>query len=330
VFRFTRTGILYGVFKVAGRTRWKCLDTEDITLARQRLAKEIGLSARIDWRQAGSVTVRQLVDHYDGNPMGLADGTMKIRRNLLAVFKRTWMHGLGIKASLVKPFMLKGWLAERRQEQNLKTAGVNNYIRLLHGVFKLAVDLGAVAENPAMGLKLLREESPERLTPSWQQAQTIITTVKRQASKDSLTAMLLLGLGQGELGNLQGEHIDLERGKITVRRQKTQRIFSIPIYPHAKSFVERLKVEGRIDPGKPVFTCTNPREALSLACRRLGYPQFSPRSFRRCFITRCLELGIDARVVASWQGHRDATLILRVYGNHINNDHHQRMANLLI
>ena len=141
--------------------------------------------------------------------------------------------------------------------------------------------------------------------------------------------MLLLGLGQGELGNLLGEHIDLERGQITVRRQKTQRVFTIPIYPQARPFVDRLKAGGRIQPGNPVFTCTNPREALSLACRRLNFPQFSPRSFRRCFITRCLELGIDPRVVASWQGHRDATLILRVYGNHIHSDHHQRMANLL-
>jgi hypothetical protein len=34
----------------------------------------------------------------------------------------------------------------------------------------------------------------------------------------------LLGLGQAELRNLQGEHIDFERQQIMVRRQKTQRM----------------------------------------------------------------------------------------------------------
>jgi integrase len=47
------------------------------------------------------------------------------------------------------------------------------------------------------------------------------------------------------------------------------------------------------------------------------------------FIIRALEKGIDPRVVAAWQGHRDATLILRVYGAWVNQDHAQRMAALM-
>jgi integrase len=144
-----------------------------------------------------------------------------------------------------------------------------------------------------------------------------------------LSVMLLLGLGQAEVLNLYGEHFDFEKFKITVRRQKTQRVFSIPMYPQAKPLLERLKAEGRIVAGKPLFESISPREAIALACKRLGYPPFSPRSFRRAFIVRALEKGIDPRCVAAWQGHRDATLVLRVYGHLIQPRHNEEMAQRL-
>ncbi len=329
LYRFKRTGTLYAVFKVDGRTRWKCLETDDPILARERMAEEIKTASRLDWRQAATVTVRQLVKMYERNPMGLAKSTLKIRKQLLQVFERTWEFGLGIKASAVKPIMLKSWLAMRRQEQSLKASGLNNYIRMLHGLFQLAVELGAVVESPAEAVNLLKEESPERLTPTWEQALAIIGAAKRQNSKDVLSAMLFMGLGQAEIANLLGEHIDFTRGQITIRRQKTQKVFTIPMYPQVRPLLERLRAEGKIVSGKPLVEHAKPREALSLACRRLGYPQFSPRSFRRAFITRALEKGVDPRCVAAWQGHRDATLVLRVYGHIIQGKHAQEMADRL-
>jgi integrase len=206
---------------------------------------------------------------------------------------------------------------------------MNNYLRTLHGLFGLAVELGAVSENIALEIKLLREPNPDRLTPTWEQAQTIIEAVKRPRSKLALTAMLLLGIGQGELKNLRGEHFNLEQNTITIRRQKTQKVFTIPIFPQARSFVEKLRDDGRLEHGKNVFDMCNPREALVITCERLNLSLFTPRSFRRAFIIRALEKGIDPRVVAAWQGHRDATLILRVYGAWVNNDHAQRMASLM-
>jgi integrase len=222
--------------------------------------------------------------------------------------------------------MLKSWLAERKQQQELKAAGVNNYIRMLHGFFKIAVESEAIAESPVNGLELLKEESPERLTPTWEQAQAIVGAARKQSNKDVLMAMLLLGLGQAELANLNGEHFDFERGQILVRRQKTQKVFYIPMYPQARLFLERLKLEGRIVAGKPLFDRVKPRESLSFACKRLGFPSFSPRSFRRAFIVRALEKEIDPRCVAAWQGHRDATLVLKVYGHIIQPKHNQTMA----
>ena len=59
---------------------------------------------------------------------------------------------------------------------------------------------------------------------------------------------------------------------------------------------------------------TDPKKALSSACRDLKLPRFSTRSFRRMFISEALEAGIDPGIVAKTQGHRDGgVLILRTY-----------------
>jgi integrase len=324
-----KTGTIYAAFKSAGRTHWKSLGTDDVNHARELLAQEIKQEAKVDWKRSRTVSLHELIAHYETNPMSLAGSTFKIRMMLLKVFKQTWSFGLGVRVREVKPFMLRSWLADQRKDRNLKSAGMNNYLRMLHGLFGLAVELGAISENTAHEVQLMREENPERLTPTWEQAQAIIKAVRRPNSKMALSAMLLFGLGQGELKNLRGEHFNLAQKTISIRRQKTQKVFTIPIYPHAQQFVDQLRDNGRLTNGKQVFQVCSPREAITFACRRLNLPALSPRSFRRAFIIRALEKGIDPRVVAAWQGHRDATLILRVYGAWVNQDHAQRMAALM-
>jgi hypothetical protein len=47
------------------------------------------------------------------------------------------------------------------------------------------------------------------------------------------------------------------------------------------------------------------------------------------FITRAIERGVDVKVIAQWQGHRDGgKLILDTY-SHVNPVHSQRMAELM-
>ena len=40
-------------------------------------------------------------------------------------------------------------------------------------------------------------------------------------------------------------------------------------------------------------------------------------------------MGIEPRVVAKWQGHKDTTLIFKVYGKHIDAKYEQREAGKL-
>jgi len=71
------------------------------------------------------------------------------------------------------------------------------------------------------------------------------------------------------------------------------------------------------------------KKAIAAATRRLGLPHYSHRSFRRMFITRAIERGVDVKTIAEWQGHKDGgKLILDTY-SHVNRVHSRRMAQLM-
>jgi integrase len=335
LFRYQKSGVIYGVFKVQGQTVWRNLNTTDRDRARDLMAEEIRKSRKVNLKASHKIRLDELLRFYDTTLENFAPGTSENRRCLIKTFKNSWRHGMDMKVTDIKPLHLRTWLAQHRQR--LKSHTWNAYLRFLRAVFHLAVEAQVIAENPAIGLKLAKIDAAPRMTPTWDEFQAIVADIRKQKfnarskqSTELVEFMGLLGLGQAEVANLRGEHFDFERMQITIVRQKTRKPFVIPIYPQAVELVMRLKSEGRIEFGQPLFNARSPEVALHRASKRLNLPRYSPRALRRMFIIRALEKGIDPRVVAAWQGHRDATLVLRVYGSHINRDHHQRMAALLV
>jgi integrase len=172
------------------------------------------------------------------------------------------------------------------------------------------------------------------LTPTWEQFKAIIANVRAQVfnadaqdSADFLEFLGLAGLGQAEASSLTRAHVDLEAVRIITFRHKTSTGFAVPIFPQLRPLLQRL-CAGKANHEK-IFAIGNAKHALTNACKRLGFPPFSQRSLRRMFITRAIERGVDVKVIAQWQGHRDGgKLILDTY-SHVNPVHSQRMAELM-
>src|SRR5262249_26252687 len=168
----------------------------------------------------------------------------------------------------------------------------------------------------------------------WEQFKALVADVRAQVfnadAKDSANYLEFLGLagvGQAEAGSLTRADVDLDAGRIITYRHKTSTGFVIPIFPQLLPLIERL-CDGKNNRDK-IFKIANAKHALSNACKRLRFPAFSQRSLRRMFITRAIEHGVDVKVIAEWQGHRDGgKLILSTY-SHVRPVHSQRMAKLL-
>ena len=168
----------------------------------------------------------------------------------------------------------------------------------------------------------------------------LITVVSKSftadESADYIEFLGLAGLGQAEASSLTWGDVNMEASQITAFRHKTRTGFSIPIYPQLRPLIEkRLASATSANGGQPppptakVFSVENAKKALESACSRLGLKNYSSRALRRMFITLAIERGIDVKVIAQWQGHRDGgKLILDTY-SHVRPEHSEQMARLM-
>jgi integrase len=346
LFRYRKTGQIWSVQRQGCKVRWTNLKTTELEMARAKLLTW-------PWKQA-----QKVIDHYvkedqidepedPGHPAAApAIPGKAVEGHTLAecfdAWKRTWAVAQGTRETreahwrmlgrVLKPNTgLEALSITRLKEaqatlkaDGLAPASVNDVLfKTLRRCLEHAVEVGWLLENPAAKLKPLKRTQTIREQPSWADAWKLVQEVCQQAAQSGelLRFMLAFGVGQKEVKNLRGEHIDSERGVVHFLRQKTGKVFDVPILEHAEPILGALRAAGRIKTGKTVFTWRDPEQALHGACERLGMAKYTPRSLRRTFIIHALEHGVDARVVARWQGHRDAKLILDTYGNFVSKEH---------
>jgi integrase len=334
LYRYSASKTYYGVFRRNGALKWRSLGTSDREVAKRKLKEAIASAGKVDVRQE-SMTVEGLLGLYEDRIKRYDIRTQANRRSLVNAFKRTWKYGLNLPVKDVTAAQLEVWLAQH--SGRMKRTSVNAYIIFLRQLFELAISARAIYESPAQGLKMLKPEDPIRQTPTQPQFRRIVEEIRSQvfnadakASSDLVEFMGLAGVGLAECANLLGENVDFEANRVSLFRSKTDTGFSIPIFPQLKPLLERLKAEGRIQIGKPVFAIKDPKKALTQACKRLRYPHFSTRSLRRCFITRAVELGVDFKTIAAWQGHRDGGVLIAKTYSHLRSEHSDAMARKLV
>ncbi|MSU64158.1 MAG: hypothetical protein EXS31_17495 [Pedosphaera sp.] len=334
LWRYSTSKAYFAVFRHAKRVVWKNLKTTDRELASRRLKEEMEKAGKVD-AAAGKMTLAELIRLYEESLEKFDGKTRASRKSFIKQLRATWKHGFDVLVRDITPAQVELWLAPHRQR--MKKVSFNEYIRVVKHLFQLALASKVIAESPASGIKSLRKEDPERHTPTAEQVQAILSHIRRnqysdhaQDTADLVEFMALAGVGMAECDTLRGEHIDLENGRIALHRSKTDTAFTIPVFPQVKPFLDRLKASGRIAVGKPVFKVRDPKKALIAACTRLKYPNFSSRSLRRHFITRCVELGIDFKTIAAWQGHRDGGVLIAKTYSHLRSEHSDAMAKRIV
>jgi len=328
LYRYSN-GVYYGRIKIDGKDIKRSLKTTDRDFARRALAGFRDEQQQID-RSQGKLTLAELCDRYLKTVQHQKPKTVERKTFIVQRIETDWPTGRLIQVAKIKPSDVDLWLSRYR----FGSASRNLHISCLKEVFASAMRDKIITASPAAHLRSAKREKPIRLTPTFEQFKAIIADVRAQAfnadaqeSADFLEFLGLAGLGQAEAGSLTRADVDLAAGRIITYRHKTSTGFAIPIFPQVRALLERLC------DGKPhderVFKISDAKKALAGACRRLGYPPFSQRSLRRMFITRAIERGVDVKVIAEWQGHKDGgKLILDTY-SHVNRSHSQRMAKLM-
>ena len=236
-----------------------------------------------------------------------------------------------------RPQDLRDYIAKARADKDskgqrrLKGQTINESIcRTLHEAFELALEEGMLARNPMTLVKREKQEPINRSQHKWADAERILEDVKARAHESylELKFMLFMGVGQAEAEDLGGGSVDWEKEKITFIRRKTGKEYYVPIFPWANDFV-RTEIQPRLKRGQPVFDWRNPRKALETACRKLEVESVDIRSLRRTLIIHLLENKMPPRLIAKWQGHKDATLIYKTYGAFIDAEYEEEALAML-
>ena len=340
LYRYNPSGQYFARVRFKGKLYRKKLNAGDLALAKRKLREFKNDLERTDATK-GNTSFAKALDDYAATLTG-AETTLENKHAIVAKLKQTLFGCDTLPLRSLKPSQLSGWLSKHYGDKS--ASSFNQALTVCRDALSMAVNDRIIIESPAKGLKYRKPAKPIRTAPSFSQFKAIVDDIRNQRfsadagqSGDFVEFLGLAGLGQAEAISLTRADVDLDAGRIIVYRHKTDVGFAIPVFPQLRPLMEKLCVGKK--PHERLFTVYGARKAIANACKRLGFvrelpdgrmvAQFTHRSLRRMFITRCLERGIDVQTVSRWQGHRDGgKLILSTYA-HINRPHSDRMAALL-
>lgn len=335
LYRNPSNGCYYALVKIRGKQIKRSLRTKMLPEARRKLRDFKADLSRMD-PEAGRITLAALSDRYLDTVRHQSPKTIRRKEDIVRRIKQHWGE---IPAGKVRKSDVLGWLADF----SFGECSYNLHLGTIRAVFRLGVDDRLLPMSPVDGVREKRRSRPIRQTPTLAEFREIVQSIRSQKfsdtakeSADYVEFLGLAGLGQAEASALCWQDVSFERGQIVTYRQKTRTGFAVPIFPQLRPLLERRREDAakangteQPPPEARVFQVADAKKALASACRRLNFPNYSSRAFRRMFITTALERGVDVKVVAQWQGHRDGgKLILDTY-SHVRPAHSERMARLM-
>ena len=331
LYQYVPSGVYHARVRHGGKLYRESLGTTDIAFAKRKLADFKQRLERTDTRYGKTTLCTWLEKIYFPTLEG-AKGALKAKQRIIARIKRTWFLARTQPMRDIKKSQVVTWLNAQYGEHS--ESYWNSALSLIRAAFDMALYDHVIMENPVAGLTYRKRKKPIRISPSFEQFKAIVAEIRAQKfnreaeeSGDFVEFLGLAGLGQAEAASIKRSDVDLDSGRMIVYRHKTDVGFTIPIFPQLRALVEKLCQGKRHN--ERLFAIGQARKAITSACKRLDFPNFTHRSLRRMFITRAIERGVDVKVIAQWQGHKDGgKLILETY-SHVRPEHGNRMAQLM-
>ena len=207
-------------------------------------------------------------------------------------------------------------------------------------MFKTAMKEGLITGNPVSGVEREKEKPCNKGIPTPNEFQILFQDLEKKNSEaaEFLKAVGFSGLGTAELLALTESNLNFESGYIVnIVRKKTNLTFDSKMTRQCIGFM-RQRIE-HLKKGKeqehclntPLFKEMNYNEIFHDGCRRCSLPRYSPRSFRKMYISRLYIKGVPVNLIAKWQGHSDqGQLILKTYARFTRESENGQLDNIEI
>jgi integrase len=247
-------------------------------------------------------------------------------REYAGTYKKGWDNERYIMGLLAQEFgdtplahittwRIERWKAERRRE--VKPASVNRHLTVLKHMFRMAIQWGLTAENPAAPVKALAVDEGRTRFLSEEEIHSLLEACKRLTEFPWLYPLVLLALNTGmRLGELMGltwENIDMEQRLISVLQTKGRkaRIKTIAVNDLA---LEALTLFRAQDYGDRVMAPWGKKWieiVFNRALKAAAIEGFTFHGLRHTFASHLVMAGVDLATVSELLGHTTISMTMR-------------------
>jgi integrase len=210
--------------------------------------------------------------------------------------------------------LVREYRSHRHAQKQVSDTTVNRDLEALRHLLYWAVDEGLLAANPLSRMSLVRERRKPRMMISVGEEERLLA-----AAAPHLRSVIIIaldaGMRRGEILGQRWEHIDLDRGLLSVTRSKTaggegreipltrrlQALLAASAPPNGLLFTFK---------GKPIRII---KTAWKAAIRRAGIRYYRFHDLRHACNTRMMEAGVMQEVRKAIMGHSSGEEVNSIY-----------------
>jgi integrase len=315
--------VYFALLKVSGKQIKRSLKTDDLAIAKRRLAELREKAQRLHGTENRNIRFEELAENWLESIRGGLKPKSYDRRRVAIVGLTPYFEGKPVKS--LGYAEIDEW--KRKRGAGISARSHNIELETLKLLLRYACERGILMDNRAESFK--RRKQPKAIVkiPSREQFQTLAKTLHAspQALAGGAAAMVEFlaysGMRVGEAREVRFCDVNFEAGTLLVTGgalgTKNHQERYIPLFPNLRSLINRVQAARKIaDRSARLFEIDTPRGALALACKRAGLPRFNVHALRHFFASNAIEQGINFKVISEWLGHSDGgVLVARTYGH---------------
>ena len=211
-------------------------------------------------------------------------------------------------AQSIAPEEFERWIVDREE---WKPATANRYRALLSLTYRLGIENGKIALNPARLIRHRRENNARIRWLTAEEERVLRTAVEALAAEHlpELEIAIHTGLRKSEHYRLTWSCVDFERRMLTVPQTKNGEIRHVPL--NSAAIAAFLQLRKYSVPSGLVFSTIGPRRWFEPAVRKSGLAEVTWHCLRHTFASRLVMAGVDLRTVQELLGHKTISMTCR-------------------
>ena len=198
---------------------------------------------------------------------------------------------------------------KEKKERPRSLATVNNHLRVLSKILSLAVDAELIDSNPCFRIRKFKPNNRRLRVLSDEEEVKLLTTLE---GNDLIRCIVIValntGLRRGEIFSLKWPDVDLQRGRLIIRKTKASKERFVPMNATIRELLQsfpRLLSDYVFPSPKTVGRLTDIKKGFRGAVDKAGIVNLRFHDLRHTFATRLADAGTDAYTLMEIMGHAD-------------------------